>query len=554
MADSYLEIRRKQRALYEQMIAARQSYIPQWRDLADYVLPDEARFLITDTAPGQGRMQKILDPTASMAAGTLSAGMMSSITNPAVPWFVFTAPDPDMMEYQPVKIWLSQVEAIIRNIFLKSNLYKVLPSLYENCAVFGTACMSMLEHDRDVLRFRQFPIGSYCLALNEDQRVDTFSTEFTWTVRQVVERFGEENVSTQVSVDYKRGQTERAVGIFHIIKPNEQYEPDQIQSKYKKFSSCYYEIDCTEKDKALLEEGFDEFPIISPRWHAPAGRIYGAGPGRKSLPHVKELQTMQRRKSQAVEKMVNPAMVGPSSMNGQRASTLAGDITYVDERQGQGTFRPAYQMDPRVDQLQLDIEDRRRGIDSAYFKDLFLMFANSDRREITAEEIIRRNEEKITVLSPVLGTFDEELLKLIVDRGFGIAARKDMLPPAPPELQGQELKVEYISLMHKAQKLASLGPIERVLSYAERMIPLYPQILDKIDLDQTIDEAADILGAPPKMIRSDEAVAAIRQQRAQAQQQQAQQAALESASKTAKNLAQSPMDGDNALSRLTQAT
>ncbi len=547
---NYSEQRRLNRLLYEQMLTERQSFVPQWRELSDYVLPDESRFIAYDANPGQGKMQKILDPTATEAATTLSSGMMSSITNPAVPWFTFLTPDPDMMDYQPVKIWLSQVESIVRNLFLKSNFYKVLPSLYANCAVFGTAAMAMLEHDKDVMRFRQFPVGSYCLGENDDQRVDKFSQEFCWTTSQVVHRFGEANVSSRVLNDYKSGRTELPVEMFQIIKPNENYDEKLIESKYKRFISCYYETACTE-DKVLLEEGFDEFPIIAPRWHTPAGRIYGTGPGRKSLPHVKELQTMQRRKSQAVEKMVNPPMKGPTSMNGQRASTAAGDITYVDERQGQGGFVPAFQVDPHIAELNLDIEDRRRGINTAYFKDLFLMFANSDRREITAEEIQRRHEEKVTVLSPVLGTFDEELLKPTVDRNFAIAARRNMLPPAPPELQGQELRVEYISLMHKAQKLASLGPIERMLTYAERIAPVYPQILDKFDLDQTIDEAADVLGSPPKMIRSDETVAQIRADRLKAQQQQAQQQAIESASKAAKNFAQSPMDQDNALSRLT---
>ena len=53
-----------------------------------------------------------------------------------------------------------------------------------------------------------------------------------------------------------------------------------------------------------------------------------------------------------------------------------------------------------------------------------------------------------------------------------------------------------------------------------------PDLLDKLDLDQMVDELAQRLGVPASIIRSDEQVAAIRQQREQAAAAQ-QQAAME---------------------------
>lgn len=54
-----------------------------------------------------------------------------------------------------------------------------------------------------------------------------------------------------------------------------------------------------------------------------------------------------------------------------------------------------------------------------------------------------------------------------------------------------------------------------------------PNLLDKLDLDQMMDELAQRLGVPASIIRSDEQVAAIRQQREQAAAAQ-QQAVMES--------------------------
>ena len=49
------------------------------------------------------------------------------------------------------------------------------------------------------------------------------------------------------------------------------------------------------------------------------------------------------------------------------------------------------------------------------------------------------------------------------------------------------------------------------------------EVLDKVDVDQMVDELATGLGVPGKVIRADSDVAQIRQQRAEAQAAQMQQ-------------------------------
>ena len=65
--------------------------------------------------------------------------------------------------------------------------------------------------------------------------------------------------------------------------------------------------------------------------------------------------------------------------------------------------------------------------------------------------------------------------------------------------------------------------------FLEQVLPLAqasPQILDKIDADQLVDELAQRMGVPASIIRSDEEVAKIRQEREQAQQAAEAEAAL----------------------------
>jgi hypothetical protein len=66
------------------------------------------------------------------------------------------------------------------------------------------------------------------------------------------------------------------------------------------------------------------------------------------------------------------------------------------------------------------------------------------------------------------------------------------------------------------------GGIERITQYVGSMAQMNPAVMDKFDMDQAVDEYANAILAPPKIIRSDEDVAAKRAQDAAAMQQQQQ--------------------------------
>lgn len=63
------------------------------------------------------------------------------------------------------------------------------------------------------------------------------------------------------------------------------------------------------------------------------------------------------------------------------------------------------------------------------------------------------------------------------------------------------------------------------------MASVQPEALDKLDVDQLIDEYADALGVPSTITRSDEVVALLRKER---QEQAAQAQAMEMAAQGAK--------------------
>jgi hypothetical protein len=364
-----------------------------------------------------------------------------------------------------------------------------------------------------------------------------------------VQQFGKDNVSKRTRDLWQNGNYEEWIDVAHMVMPNEDYNEGKLLAKFKKYASIYWEVGADEDEQLLAQSGFDEFPIMAPRWSITGEDVYGMSPGMDALGDIKQLQAMQRRMIQSIDKMVNPPMTAPMSLRNQKASLLPGDITYVDGNQGQAGFKPAHEVKMPLGELQVLIQQTSQRVQKCFYEDLFLMLANSDRRQITAREIEERHEEKLLMLGPVLERQNEDLLDPLIDRTFAIMLRRGLLPPAPPEIAGQDLKVEYISIMAQAQKLVATAGIERFVGFAGNLAQAYPEILDKIDMDQVVDEYGDMLGVPQKIVRPDEVVAAIRQQRAEAAQRQQMADNLAQAAQGAKLLSEADTTRESMLSR-----
>ena len=554
------------------MYDERSSFISAWREANDFVSPRRARFFVTDTNKGDRRTNDIIDNTATRALRTLSSGMMSGITSPARRWFRLATPDPDLNEFDPVKEWLYYVSNRMSDIFLRSNLYNSLKIGYKDIALFATAA-TLLEEDMDetILTY-SMPVGSYYIANDARNRVRVFGRDYQMTVRQLIEKFGKyddrtgkpnwEVFSNFVRSEYDRSNYETWIDIRHFITPNREYDPNKIDPKFKEFSSCYYEagntgkgrtnyITSMDESKYLRESGYDYFPVLAPRWEVTGEDVYGTScPTFEAMGDIKALQLMQRRKYEAIEKMVRPPMTGPSSLKNQKVSILPADVTYQDLRADQQGLRPIFQVDPRIQELLLDIQDHQRRISSTYYEDLFLMLAQSDRRQITAREIDERHEEKLLALGPVLEQLNQDLLDPLIENTFSIMLKRGMVPDAPEELQGMDLKVEYESMMAEAQKLVGIASVERFTGFASQVLQVAPESVDKIDVNQLLDVYGDITSLPPGIVRSDEKVDQIRQQRAQAIQAQQRMEQISSMAGAAKDLSQADTEGDNALTRI----
>ena len=178
------------------------------------------------------------------------------------------------------------------------------------------------------------------------------------------------------------------------------------------------------------------------------------------------------------------------------------------------------------------------------------MLASSDRRQITAREVEERHEEKLLALGPVLEQLNQDLLDPLIDNTFAEMLEQGLVPPAPEELQGEDLKVEYVSIMAQAQKLVGIGAVERFTTYVGQVAAAYPQIVDKVNGDELVDVYSNLVSLPSGIVRSDDEVAEMRSAREAAQQKQVQVEQMAQQATMAKDLSQAKIEDDNGLGAL----
>lgn len=497
----------------------RSSWISHYREISDYILPRSGRYFEQDRNRGEKKHNNIYDSTGTRALRVLAAGMMSGMTSPARPWFRLAIADTDLMEYDPVKLWLNDNAKLMREIFARSNTYRALHMIYEELGAFGTAASFMRPDFNDVLRHYTMTAGEYAISSSARGEVDTLYREVPMTVAQVVQEFGLDKVSKSVKEQYERNNLDQWITIIHAIEPRKATEREvgKRDAKNMPFKSCYFEL-AGSGDEMLSEGGYNYFPVLVPRWSVSGGDIYGNSPAMEALGDIRQLQHEQLRKAQGIDYQTKPPLQMPVTMKGGEYDTLPGGISWYDPASPNGGIKSQFEVNLNLQHLLADIQDVRERINGTFYADLFMMMANDTRSGITATEVAERHEEKLLMLGPVLERLHNEMLSPMIENTFQMMVEAGIVPTPPKELQGMDLNIEFVSTLAQAQRAIGVGSIDRLLGTVGNMAAIKPEVLDKLNADQIVDTYADMLGVDPNLIVGDENVAIIRQQRAEAQQ------------------------------------
>ena len=270
---------------------------------------------------------------------------------------------------------------------------------------------------------------------------------------------------------------------------------------------------CKQTEMIISEGGFEELPYVVPRFLKATGETMGRSPAMTALPDVKMLNLMSKTIIQAAQKQIDPPLLVPDDGFLLPIRTQPGGLNFFRS----GTRETITPLNTGANiPIGLNMEEQRRAaIRQAFYVDQILTAGSP---QMTATEVIQRQEERMRVIGPVLGRLMNELLRPLIDRVFALMLRNDMLAPAPTVLQGLDIDIEYVSPLARAQKSSSLNNTMRAL---EILLPLAQSLPvgDHIDPDGLVRHVTDALGVPKNTLRTQREVNEARQQRAQAEQE-----------------------------------
>lgn len=501
----------------------RTDYEDEWRDIARFAQPARSRFLTTSKDKNgslrRTRNKALFDPHGIEAFRTLANGMTSGLSSASRPWFTLKLADDAMNEGEGVREWLSEVERRMYAFFAGGNFYGAVKAGYAEEGLFGTEACVMVEHPQVGSVCHALTAGEYWIALGDAMTPDTLYRFCPMTVKQAVDAFGN-RVSNRIRGLYDKSEYEQPVEFYHAIEPNPDHNPLKFGSK--PWRSVYWDEQDSERN-LLRVSGYEEQPFWAPRWDVVGGDTYGVSPGMESLPALRELQMQAKRRNEAIDAMVKPEMILPAGVRLTGEPGRKTTASSVDKEQIIVPYQMPYQA---VNAIGEEIVKCHQQIDALSFADLFNAITNMRGvQPRNMEEIAARNEEKLTQLGPVIERVANEKLEIAIDRAFGIMSRGQMLPPVPEALSNAPINVEFVSILTQMQRMVGIGQIERVVGFVGNMAAVNPEVLDKINFDEAIDEYGYRAGAPAKLIRNMKDVDAIRAGRAQ-QQQAAQMAAM----------------------------
>jgi hypothetical protein len=249
--------------------------------------------------------------------------------------------------------------------------------------------------------------------------------------------------------------------------------------------------------------------------------------------------------------MVNPPLIADVQLKNQPASLLPGGVTYVTGVNNVG-MKPVYQVMPQLKDMMEDLNEVRDRIGKTFFNNLFQNISQYEpKSNVSATEMDMRRSEVLVMLGPVLERIYDEGIKPTIERVFAVAARAGILPPAPPEIHGEPIQIEFVSMLQAAQSATQTQGIERLLQIAGSLVSVDPAVMDNIDIDYAFDKYSSLMGNDPKMIRSPGELQQIRANRDRQQQQQQQIDNAQKLAQGAQTLSETKIGGGNALEAMT---
>lgn len=499
-----------------------------WRlkcaDIADVIRPLRAE-IRGFRQEGAKRMQRVYDSTPINAAQNLGAALWGNASNSSDVWFTIGTEDADFNKWPKHRSALETCSRRTMASFGPSycNFYGEAFSAYLDFVAFGEmAFYDEKKADNSGWIDKCIPLSQYTYDLDSAGYLNEFYRAWQMKLPDAAREFGEAALSPKSRDQLKQSNAASVqVNMLHVVAPNDLYRPGRIGANSKQFESCYIEVD--EKHE-ISSAGYDDMPFFVAPWERAAGERRGRGAGEMNLPDSMSLGVMTKANLKAGEMQGDPPWGAPHEGTVSAIRLRPGKISMgAITNQGNQLLKPLVTGGGTPFSAE-QARDLRQQIKDGFYYTLLSTLPN--RTGLAPEEVLLMLEQQHRMMGPYVSNLHTHWLSQLVMRRFNHLAKLGVFKDIqfPPQLQGKNLHVKFVSPMALAQKAARAANAMRAARAVGEVAGFNPGVIDKFNGDAFVDTINEGFGVP-ELSNDDDVTDGNRQARIAAT-QQAQQAQM----------------------------
>lgn len=486
----------------------------RWRELSRMLLPSHGDF------PGEDkdnlRNERLANPAGARALRKAAAGMTAGMTPAGLPWFRHVPRTAEMREADGARQWADAVDEALHGICSEGGFYPAIHSFNLELLCFGCALLLVEEDHRSVARFECPTVGTWALSLGHCGSPEFVCRRVSFPAASLPRRFDRAALSERVRRMEERGSFEPVEFVQAVLRRPDG-EAEALQSDRLPWASLWWE----KGGRGFVSEGgYGEMPFFFTAWHSCRG-VYGTGPGDEALPDQRALEMCEAYKARGLELATDPPLLIPAGAG--EVSTAPGARNLLLNASAAEMVKPLFTVNwaATIPHLQEEIRTLTRRLEESLMASVFAAVGMESRpAQMSATEYMARRREAVQQMGPALASYEPNVLSRMLERVYSLAVRAGRMP-LPPENLAQmgafELSHEYLGPLSQALRQSGSESTLSFLEAVGSIARVAPQVVDKVDADQAVDEIANGLAAPGSVLRSDERTAQLRQDRAEAE-------------------------------------
>jgi len=460
-----------------------------YQSLAESFLTRKQNFT-TDFVAGEFLQSEIFDNTGQFTAQLMASAFLSMLWPDSARSFVIE-PTPEFANTPGVEKYFKNVNEVMYSALdnPKAGLGLALQEHFLDQGIFGTSGVSAFANDKDgvPITFSSWGVKNMCITENSEGLVDGVYYERTYTTRQIMDSYEEDEVSPEVKALFNSGGVDKKIKVLIVLDKRSDRERKGKEGAMGMECRSLH-IDLTNKH-LMKEEGYGEFPVFVVRFFKTIGESYGRSPGMMALPDQLSLNVLKESVMVATEKQLDPPLgiMDDGRLGGGTIDTSAGALNVFNMSGRAGAEKAVFSLFT-VGEIKSPtelIEAFKAAITQAFFIDRLLNINNEV--QMTAYETSVRRKMQGESLTSVFSRQIVELFTPMVERCFNILLRKEMFGPLPEGLANTDKEVYNIRYISPAKRFMEGDKLQGLLNVADFLVTAgaaMPSVVDNVDLDE----------------------------------------------------------------------